>query len=61
MFEVVVDRIESLDAAEYQAGASFYFSNIADLSDFLEICFKSNENRDSVIVRMVEDENGRLL
>lgn len=61
MFEVVVDRIESLDPSVDQAGSSFYFSNIADLSDFLEICFKSNENRDSVIVRMVEDENGRLL
>ena len=35
MFEVVVDRIESLDAAEYQAGASFYFSFSQNAFHFL--------------------------
>lgn len=56
IYEVVVDRVDSDDPLEYEAGASFYFNSMADLTDFLEICFKSNKKREHVLIRIIEDK-----
>lgn len=56
MYEVVVDRVDSDDPSEYNYGAVFYFKSMAELTDFLEICFKSNKKREQVLIRIIEDK-----
>ena len=55
MYEVVVDRVDSDDPCEYKQGSTFYLKNIAELTDFLEICFRT-KNREYVLTKIIEDK-----
>ena len=54
MYEIVVDRVESLDASENQKGASFIFNTLAEVTDFIELCFKAK--KEIVLLRKIEDK-----
>ena len=41
MYEVVVDRIENDEPCEYKQGSTFYLKTMAELTDFLEICYRT--------------------
>lgn len=55
MYEVIVDRVESDEPCEYQEGSTFYLKTMAELTDFLEICYRT-KNREYVLVRIIEDK-----
>lgn len=46
-YKVIVDYNEELK----QAGAHFRFTNIEELSDFIELCFKTDEDRSEIIIQ----------
>lgn len=59
MYEVLVDREKDNPYCEF--GASFYFETLTEVNNFLDICFKSNKNREYVEIREIkEDEDAGL-
>lgn len=54
MYEIVIDRVESIDPSENQSGASFIFNTMAEVTDFIELCFKAN--KEIILMRKIEDK-----
>lgn len=56
MYEVVVDRVETLDPYEYEKGSSFYFETLRECIDFIDVCFESNDTREFVLIKRIEEK-----
>lgn len=56
MYRVRIDYNDSLDMAEFKQGSEFYFEEMIDAINFIEICFDSNIQRDTVEIKHLKDE-----
>lgn len=56
MYEIVVDRSVELESVPYTTGAVFYFETLKEVVDFIDLCFKTNDNREYIEIREVKEE-----